>query len=157
MVICHFKKMITAGLLAFVFIFLLPVTPVQTQGLLPTAAKEGIVKNFEGTTGVKVDKEGNKRTILNFAVNIINWALTLISIIFVVFLVYAGFRYMTAGADAAPREDAIRTIKSAVVGLAIVLSAFSITKFVIGTFVKPPSATPYPDRVAGTIEVLLDR
>lgn len=63
---------------------------------------------------------------------LIQVALGLIGIIVVVLIIWAGFRWMTS----AGREDEItaakKTLTAAVIGLLIILMAYSITTFVIG-------------------------
>jgi hypothetical protein len=64
------------------------------------------------------------------AASIINIGLTLLGTIALVLVIYAGFLWMTAGGN----EDQVGKAKSilgaAVIGLVIILSAYSITKFI---------------------------
>ena len=70
------------------------------------------------------------------AAKIISAALGLLGIITVGIILYAGFLYMTAGGN----EDQVGTAKkyiiNAVIGLAIILSAFTITQFVLSSLDK---------------------
>lgn len=63
---------------------------------------------------------------------IIQVALGLIGIITVVLIIWAGFRWMTS----AGREDEIsaakKTLSAAVIGLIIILMAYSLTTFILG-------------------------
>lgn len=65
------------------------------------------------------------------AVLIINVVLTLLGVIFVALIVYAGYMYMTSQG----KEDKVKTAKNiivtAVIGLIIVLVAYAIADFVI--------------------------
>jgi hypothetical protein len=63
-------------------------------------------------------------------IRIINVFLGLLGIIAVVLNVYAGYTWMTAGGNDDKVETAKKTILSATVGLAIILSAYAITRFV---------------------------
>ncbi|MFH0973149.1 MAG: pilin [Patescibacteria group bacterium] len=65
-----------------------------------------------------------------FIAKIIKIALGLLGIIFVVLLVISGFKYMTAGGNEEQIKESLGTIKHAVVGLIIVLLAYSITYYV---------------------------
>lgn len=56
--------------------------------------------------------------------------LSLLGIIFIVLLVMAGYKYMTARGDEAKVEEALGSIRRAVIGLIIVAAAYSITYFV---------------------------
>ena len=62
---------------------------------------------------------------------IINVVLSLLGIIAVSLILYAGFVYMTAGGNEDRVLKARKILINAVIGLAIVLSAFAITRFVI--------------------------
>ena len=61
----------------------------------------------------------------------INIVLALLGIIFLVICVYAGFRLMTAAGNEDAVRDARKILFAGVAGLAIVLAAYSISKFVL--------------------------
>jgi hypothetical protein len=56
-------------------------------------------------------------------------ALGLLAIIFLILMITAGFSWMTAGGDETKVKKARDTIKTAVIGLIIVLAAYAITYF----------------------------
>lgn len=69
---------------------------------------------------------------LRFTVaRIINVALSLLGIIAVVLVVYAGFMWMTAAGNDEKVGKAKKILIGAVIGLAIILSAYAITNFVV--------------------------
>jgi hypothetical protein len=63
---------------------------------------------------------------------IIGVVLGVLGIILVFFLVQAGIMYMTAGGDSAKVDKAKKLITNAIVGMVIVVMAYSISTFVIG-------------------------
>ncbi len=63
------------------------------------------------------------------AVFIIRVLLSFTSIVMIGLIVYAGFTWMTAGGNEEKVEGAKTTIRNSVIGLVIVLSAYSITLF----------------------------
>lgn len=67
---------------------------------------------------------------------IIKIILGLLGIVVVLIVVYAGFLWMTAGGDPDQTKKARGWIIDAVIGLAIILSAYAITDFVIGKLVQ---------------------
>jgi len=71
---------------------------------------------------------GDPRAII---ARIINVALGMLGILFVVLIVYAGFMYMTAGGNEENTKKAQKIILYAVIGLAIILSAYAISQFVL--------------------------
>lgn len=62
--------------------------------------------------------------------NIIKVALGFLALIFVVLMVMAGFQWMTSGGNEEQAKKAMGTIKTAVIGLVIVLAAYAITYFI---------------------------
>jgi len=61
---------------------------------------------------------------------IINIALTLLGSIFLILILYGGFKWMTAGGDPGKVEKAMDIIKNSLIGLVIVMAAYIITTFV---------------------------
>lgn len=61
---------------------------------------------------------------------VIQAALGLLGVIFLVLMVLAGFNWMTANGDEKKVEKATGTIKTAVIGLIIVLASYAITYFI---------------------------
>ncbi len=62
---------------------------------------------------------------------LIRIALSVLGTVFLVIVLYGGFLWMTAGGNEDRVSDAKKWIASGVIGLAIILSAFGITTFVI--------------------------
>ena len=62
---------------------------------------------------------------------IINVALGLLGMISVALVVYAGFLWMTGGGNSEQVEKARKILTAAVIGLLIILSAFSISNYVL--------------------------
>ena len=99
------------------------VTPGPQQGAALDTAATGI--QYAGQIGLGGD---DIRTIV---ASIIRIALGLIGIILVVLMMYAGFLWMTAGGNDEQIVRAKSILRNAVIGLAIVLSAYSIVLFVM--------------------------
>ena len=66
---------------------------------------------------------------------IINVAIGLLGIVAVVIILSGGFMWMTAGGNEDRVEKAKHLIFSGIIGLAIILAAFAIAKFVINSLV----------------------
>jgi len=62
---------------------------------------------------------------------IIRIALSVVGILLTIIIIYAGFKWMTAGGKEDEAKSAINMIFSAVIGLLIILAAFGISTFVI--------------------------
>ena len=65
------------------------------------------------------------------AARIINVALSFLGIISVVIVLVGGFKYMISGGNEEKTTEAKNLIVSGIIGLAIILSAWAITRFVI--------------------------
>jgi len=63
--------------------------------------------------------------------NIIKVVLGFLGVVVVIIVIYAGFLWMTAGGTSEKVEKAKSWMINAVIGLAIILSAYAITDFVI--------------------------
>ncbi len=69
--------------------------------------------------------------------NIINIVLSFMGVLLLVYLVYAGFLWMTSSDSKGP-EKAKEMIKNAIIGLIIIVSSFAISNFVLNAL---PSVT----------------
>jgi len=70
------------------------------------------------------------RDIRATAVEIINAALELLGIIFLLMILLGGFRWMTAGGNDEAVDAAKKTLGQAIVGVIIIFIAFALTRFV---------------------------
>lgn len=61
---------------------------------------------------------------------VIQGALALLSIVFIILMIIAGFRWMTAGGNEEDIKKASGTIRHALIGLIFILAAYAITYFV---------------------------
>jgi hypothetical protein len=62
---------------------------------------------------------------------IINIVLSLLGTVFLVLAIMAGFQYMTAAGNTEKTEKAMGTLKTAIIGLVIVLASWAISRFTI--------------------------
>jgi len=74
---------------------------------------EGVTKDFLGIIGMLVQV-----------------ALQLMGVVFLILMIYAGMRYMLARGEQGEVKKSIDTIQMAVIGLAIVMAAYAFTTFV---------------------------
>jgi len=68
--------------------------------------------------------------------SIIKAALTLLGVILVVLIVYAGFLWMTAAGEQEKISTAKKILTGAIIGMGITLSAYAITTFVVDSLGK---------------------
>ena len=72
--------------------------------------------------------ENSLPTILG---NIINGALSLLVVIFIVLMIISGYNWMTASGNEQKIDEAKDTIKRAIIGLVIVLGSWAIWNFIL--------------------------
>jgi cation transporter-like permease len=97
------------------------------QGNLDSAL--GHLKNTGDIAGTS--DSGDVQTIVG---KVINAALTMVGMIFLVLMVYAGYLWMTARGEADQVEKAKSIITAAIIGLVLVVSAYAISVFVTSRF-----------------------
>ena len=119
----NIKKIIASLLLAVTFLFVHPA--VTLAGENPPANPEEIQldpgKGFEGVTGFNIS--GLIQTAIKFV-------LITAAILFFFTLIFGGIRWILAGGDKAGVESARKIIVNALIGLAVVLSAWAITALI---------------------------
>ena len=77
------------------------------------------------------------------AARIIRAAMRLLGIVALVIILIGGYTWMTAGGNEEKVAEAKKWILAGVIGLAIILTAYSIASFVISSLVEATSGTPY--------------
>lgn len=111
---------------AFYFALCLMLVPFAT---VTAGALDGAATNLGN-----VNKSGNAGATVplpSLIGGLISVLLGSLGIVFVIFIVQAGIMYMTAAGDPAKVDKAKKTIMQAVIGLIILVAAYSISSFVI--------------------------
>jgi hypothetical protein len=70
---------------------------------------------------------------------VINVLLGFIGILLLIYILYAGFLWMTAGGEDKKVEQAKTMLKNSIIGLLIIIAAFAITNFVLGSLINVAS------------------
>ena len=104
---------------------------------LPTVAlaQESINANDLGVGAIQSSIKLGSGDVRQTAARIINVALGFLGIIAVVIVLLGGFKYMISGGNEEKTGEAKKLIVSGIIGLAIILSAWAITSFVISRLV----------------------
>ena len=74
---------------------------------------------------------------------LINISLSILGTIAVVLVLFAGFKWMTAGGDEGKVSEAKKILTASVIGLAVILSAYSISRFAIQSLYKATTGYDY--------------
>lgn len=124
----RFFKSITAGVLVAALGVSL-ATPVQAQGDLQNTILESDLYQNTGTQ--TYGSQSGEVDLVNVAVDIINFLLGLVGIIFLILVIYAGFLWMTAGGNEDQVSKAKKLIINSVIGIVIIVAAYAFTNFVL--------------------------
>lgn len=111
------------------FFLLLP------QLVLAASTETGIQKAFpmvKKVFGGKTYTEGKDLTTV--ISDILQLALSLLGILFIIFMIYGGYIWMTAAGNEQKSEKAKSIIGEAFLGLIIVIGAYAISYFIIYAF-----------------------
>ncbi|HBU07329.1 MAG TPA: hypothetical protein DEB09_04580 [Candidatus Magasanikbacteria bacterium] len=119
------KKKIFGFLFVFLFVFGLIFSFNPAQALIQTESGPYLGLEYGQATGL------GTHDIRVTAALIINSILGILGTVAVCLIVYAGFKWMTAGGNEENVKSAQSILYAAVIGLAIILSAYAISKFVL--------------------------
>lgn len=92
---------------------------------------QGLTANDLGVNAIQDDIKLGSGDVRQTAARIINVALGFLGIIAVVIVLVGGFKYMVSGGNEEKTQEAKNLIVAGIIGLAIILSAWAITSFVI--------------------------
>lgn len=110
---------------AWMSVFAMSLAPVGVLAQLKPST-EGDLKTIGDKLGT-----GTPQKLPELIGGLINVFLSVLGIIFVVLVVYAGYLWMTAGGEATKVDKAKKLLGQAVIGLVIIVAAYAITAFVI--------------------------
>lgn len=114
---------------ALVFALAMPVSALHAQ--VDTSPF------FGGDESTFVEDTGLGQADLQTSIGqLINIALGFLGIVAVVVILFGGFKWMTAGGNDERVGEAKKLIIAGVIGLAIILSAVAISRFVIASLLK---------------------
>ena len=116
---------ICAGLLIPASAVFAQTAPVQPA---PQSAQSDAFNQLNAAGGTAGLTNADPRIL---AANVIRSVLGIVGTLFLCLMVYAGFLWMTAGGNEENTKKAKSLIFAAVIGLVIVLAAYSITIFVV--------------------------
>jgi hypothetical protein len=103
----------------------LVIAPVSAEGIDLGG------KRAEQAAGAAGFSKAGPTTLAATIGTVVKAALSMIGILFMLLIIYAGFLWMTARGEEAKVEKAQDIIRAAVIGLIIVLAAYSITNFIV--------------------------
>jgi len=101
------------------------------------ATTPGIMDNLKNTSNnAGYDASTNELSLATIAGTAVKAILSLLGVIFVILIIYAGILWMTAGGDESKVEKAGTIMKNSIVGLIITVSALTIYTFINTKFLQ---------------------
>jgi uncharacterized membrane protein YwzB len=116
-------------------LFFLFSSPIFAQA---DAARQ--LEAFAGREGAGYAAPQDPRLVV---AGVIRTALTIVGILFVAYLVYAGFIIMTASGEEEKVKKGTNTIRRAVIGIVVVALSYSITRFVTRYLERAVKGEPF--------------
>ncbi len=107
--------------------FVLVTTPVGAQENHLLQSQEGFQNNEIQSAFTNEEPEDIRVTV----VRIINIVLSVVGVVFLILIVLAGFKYMTAAGNEDQVSTAVKQITQAVIGFVIIASAWGVSYFIL--------------------------
>ncbi|HAM88225.1 MAG: hypothetical protein US83_C0010G0044 [Candidatus Falkowbacteria bacterium GW2011_GWC2_38_22] len=109
-------------LMCLVVVLILPYF-VFAQSPLDKLSDVGVKGGYSGVT--------SENDLVTNAGKIVSIFFSILGIIFVVLMLYAGYNYMIAAGDQSKVDKALSTIRRAIIGLIITVGSYAISNFVL--------------------------
>lgn len=101
------------------------------QGGTPNNPLTGAATTYNRTIQRRAGFGDQVQSLPTIIGNIVNIVLSFLGVLLLVYLIYAGFLWMTSGGDSKKADSAKSYIQNAIIGLIIILASFAISNFVI--------------------------
>lgn len=122
-----FKKLITISIPLLFLLFISVNTIAQAESGMSLSDR------VDNQSRIMQSSSGLGDFSLGYVISfVIRAALSLLGVIFIVIMVFAGYRWMTASGNEEAIKKSQESIKRAIIGLIIVVLAYAITAFVFG-------------------------
>lgn len=124
-------KIIISVFLFFIFLPLFSSSAANFNPLKPDVNKK-IGDNTWTLGGTAGYANAGDDDALRLVQTVINIFLSVIGVLLIIYVLYAGYNWLTARGDEEKVEKAKDTLKRAVIGVIIIVAAYAISVFVIG-------------------------
>ncbi len=121
------KKLLQVFFPALFLSFLKTVKAAEDSGAM------GKLSKVAEQAGYVVDPANNN--IGTIAGTVIGVFISILGVIFIVLIVFAGYEYMMARGEEEKVKKSLATIRQAIIGLIITISAYAIWKFIFDYFI----------------------
>jgi hypothetical protein len=117
-----------AGLLILLPSLALAQNSASTQGTAPTNSLMGRLNSIGNSAGFVTDQSKASTSVV--VGTVIQIVIGLLGLIFIILIIIAGFKWMTANGNEEDVKKSLRIIKESIIGLIIVLSAWTLWNFI---------------------------
>jgi hypothetical protein len=122
------------------------------QGIISLAIMCGVVLAFAATPvsfaqitaeapSAILNQTGGEGNIKNFINTLVNWALGFLGFICVLFIIYAGFLYVTSNGSEDKAGEAKKIILYCLIGVIIIFASYAIVNTILGAPAGAPVTT----------------
>lgn len=129
-----FFKMFIVLMLAFISVSSFASANIPNTGTGIDITSGDVFKSFVDATAYK--DVTTTKTLPQLVGDIVKGLLSLLGVVFAIFLIYGGILWMTAGGEQSRLERAKSIIKNSVIGIIITFGAYAISYFVIDIVLK---------------------
>ncbi len=112
----------------FSLLFIFTLVPIVQAGLNDAFGNGSMQEIVGQKAGFETAGENNLENTIS---NVITLVLSFLGIIFISLLIYGGVNWMTAGGNESKIESSKKLIKQAIIGIIVVLGAYTITYFIL--------------------------
>ncbi|MEK7158873.1 MAG: pilin [Patescibacteria group bacterium] len=142
----HHRVVRAIGILALLLVlsaYLIPANPVFADSALQNLGKAGagMGATSDGAGGTP---KADFPTIIGGVIKVL---LGILGVIFLIIIVFAGVKWMTAHGEPKDIETAKDSIRQAIIGLGITLSAYAITDFVVRRMISATTDLDYTTEI----------
>lgn len=113
------------------FVGAMPVYAQTFQGTLQGGLKNAAPKELQGATNLPAIIGGVISSLIGF-----------LGVLLFMYLLYGGFKWMTAGGEEKNVKEAVQIIRNAVIGMVIIALSYAIANFVITNIGTATSSAP---------------
>ncbi|MCD4693891.1 pilin [bacterium] len=127
------KKIISYLLISLSLLFIFQFLPVFSNMSIAPVSATDLDEQIGFENGEISDNFGgdNPVDIREMIVDLVKIFLTFLAIIFLILIIWGGYQWMVAGGNSEKVEQAKDTIKNGVIGMIIIMCAYSITHFIL--------------------------
>ncbi len=127
------KKIISSLLIFFSLLFVYQILPAFGGVPVAQAGATDLDEQIGFENGEVSDNFGgdNPVDIREMIIDLVKIFLTFLAIIFLILIIWGGYQWMVASGNSEKVDQAKDTIKNGVIGMIIIMCAYSITYFVL--------------------------